>query len=41
VHPVESLGEALAVTLRDTAFEEGRLLFGTTGEGAAGDQIPH
>jgi ATP-dependent Lon protease len=41
VHPVESLGEALAVTLRDTAFEEGRLLFGTTGEAEAGDQIPH
>ena len=41
VHPVESLGEALAVTLRDTAFEEGRLLFGTTGDAAAGDQIPH
>ncbi|MDQ5856986.1 MAG: endopeptidase La, partial [Acidobacteriota bacterium] len=41
VHPVGSLGEALAVTLRDTAFEEGRLLFGTTGEAAAGDQIPH
>jgi ATP-dependent Lon protease len=40
VHPVESLGEALAVTLRDTAFEEGRLLFGTTGD-AAGEQIPH
>ena len=41
VHPVESLGEALAVTLRDTAFEEGRLLFGTTREADAGDQIPH
>jgi len=41
VHPVESLGEALAVTLRDTAFEEGRLLFGTTGKAEAGDQIPH
>ena len=37
VHPVGSLGEALAVTLRDTAFEEGRLLFGTNGD-AAGDQ---
>jgi ATP-dependent Lon protease len=29
VHPVETLGEALAVTLRDTSLEEGRLLFGT------------
>jgi ATP-dependent Lon protease len=28
VHPVETLGEALAVTLRDTSLEEGRLLFG-------------
>jgi predicted ATP-dependent protease len=29
VHPVETLGEALPVTLRDTSLEEGRLLFGT------------
>ena len=28
VHPVESLGEALAVTLRDASLQEGRLLFG-------------
>jgi ATP-dependent Lon protease len=41
VHPVETLGEALAVTLRDTAFEGGRLLFATTGAEEAGDQIPH
>jgi len=27
VHPVEDLGHALAVTLRDTALENGRLLF--------------
>ena len=41
VSPVESLGEALAVTLRDTAFEEGRLLFGTSASGEASTQIPH
>src|SRR5206468_5621842 len=41
VHPVETLGEALAVTLRDTAFEGGRLLFGTTGPEEAEGQIPH
>ena len=29
VHPVTTLAEALAVTLRDTALENGRLLFGT------------
>jgi ATP-dependent Lon protease len=41
VHPVETLGEALAVTLRDTAFEDGRLMFATTGAEEARDQIPH
>ncbi len=29
ISPVESLAEALAVTLRDTTLQEGRLLFGT------------
>ena len=29
VHPVTTLAEALAITLRDTALENGRLLFGT------------
>ncbi|HEU5248806.1 MAG TPA: endopeptidase La, partial [Thermoanaerobaculia bacterium] len=43
VHPVETLGEALAVTLRDTSFEEGRLLFGTTeaAEDLPGGESPH
>ena len=41
VHTVDTLGEALAVTLRDTAFEGGRLLFGTTGPEEAEGQIPH
>jgi ATP-dependent Lon protease len=34
VHSVETLGEALAVTLRDTSLEEGRLLFGTSSDQA-------
>ncbi|GMU64859.1 MAG: Lon protease [Acidobacteriota bacterium] len=37
VHPVEELGEALAVTLRGASFREGRLEFG---EGAAADSAP-
>jgi ATP-dependent Lon protease len=41
VHPVDTLGEALAVTLRDTAFEGGRLLFATNGAEEAEGQIPH
>ena len=28
VHPVEELGEVLALTLRGASFREGRLLFG-------------
>ncbi len=37
VHPVTSLAEALAVTLRNTALENGRLLFGSgSGEEAPG-----
>ncbi|HVQ54267.1 MAG TPA: hypothetical protein VMT25_03765, partial [Thermoanaerobaculia bacterium] len=30
VHPVTTLVEALSITLRDTALENGRLLFGAT-----------
>jgi len=41
VHPVDTLGEALAVTLRDTAFEGGRLLFATNGSERTEGQIPH
>src|SRR5438309_1968269 len=41
VHTVDTLGEALAVTLRDTAFEGGRLLFATTSPEEAEGQIPH
>jgi ATP-dependent Lon protease len=41
VHPVETLGEALAVTLRDTAFEEGRLLFGTRDIREGEGELPH
>src|SRR6266704_5860299 len=41
VHTVDTLGEALAVTLRDTAFEGGRLLFATNGSGETEGQIPH
>jgi ATP-dependent Lon protease len=41
VHPVETLGEALAVTLRDTAFEEGRLLFGTRDMTEGEGELPH
>jgi ATP-dependent Lon protease len=39
VHPVEDLGHALAVTLRDTALENGRLLFSAKRSGAAGAQL--
>ena len=41
VHPVETLGEALAVTLRDTAFEGGRLLFGAREMLEGGGELPH
>ena len=41
VFPVETLGEALAVTLRDTTLQEGRLLFGTNVVSEAGGNIPH
>ncbi len=36
VFPVTTLAEALAVTLRDTALENGRLLFGTGTDGEEG-----
>jgi ATP-dependent Lon protease len=41
VHPVETLGEALAVTLRDTALEDGRLMFASSGTDEAEGQISH
>jgi ATP-dependent Lon protease len=41
VHPVETLGEALAVTLRDTAFEDGRLMFATSGPEEAEGPLAH
>ena len=40
VHTVSTLGEALAVTIRDTALEEGRILFGVSQLRAGGD-LPH
>jgi ATP-dependent Lon protease len=40
VHPVSTLGEALAVTIRDTALEEGRILFGVSQLREGGD-LPH
>jgi ATP-dependent Lon protease len=40
VFPVESLAEALAVTLRDGALREGRLSFGTAASRPGGD-LPH
>ncbi len=40
VSAVTTLGEALAVTLRDTALEGGRLLFGAGTAPEAGGQIP-
>ncbi|MFN2385343.1 MAG: endopeptidase La [Thermoanaerobaculia bacterium] len=40
VHPVATLGEALAVTIRDTALEEGRILFGVSQLREGGDR-PH
>ncbi len=39
VHPVVTLGEALAVTLRDTTLRDGRLLFGDAH--GAGLQLAH
>jgi len=41
VHPVEALGEALALTLRGASFREGRLLFSDADEPAVGRQLSH
>ena len=41
VHPVETLGDALAVTLRDTAFEDGRLLFAAASAEEAEGPLAH
>jgi len=41
VFPVATLAEALAVTIRDTALEEGRLLFGVSQLREGGSHIPH
>ena len=41
VSPVETLAEALAVTLRDTSLSEGRLLFGAASDRPAGGSLPH
>jgi ATP-dependent Lon protease len=40
VSPVEDLAEALAVTLRNTSLQEGRLFFGA-GPEADGGRVPH
>ncbi|HEY3205222.1 MAG TPA: endopeptidase La [Thermoanaerobaculia bacterium] len=40
VFPVSTLAEALAVTIRDTALQEGRLLFGSTEPRQAGPNVP-
>jgi ATP-dependent Lon protease len=40
VHAVDSLGEALAITLRDTTLRNGRLLFGDT-IGSTPSQLAH
>ena len=39
VHPVQDLGHALAVTLRDTALENGRLLFSEVRPGESGTEL--
>ena len=41
VSPVQTLAEALAVTLRDTTLQEGRLLFGSNAVAAQTGDIPH
>ena len=41
VSPVATLAEALAVTIRDTALEDGRLLFGVSSARQIGPDIPH
>ena len=41
VSPVEDLAEALAVTLRNTSLQEGRLFFGAGPSADAGGGVPH
>jgi ATP-dependent Lon protease len=41
VSPVEDLAEALAVTLRNTSLQEGRLFFGSGPNAEAGGGVPH
>jgi len=41
VFAVENLAKALAVTIRDTALEEGRLLFGASQIRQVGGDTPH
>ena len=41
VSPVDDLAQALAVTLRNTSLQEGRLFFGAGSTAEAGDGIPH
>jgi len=41
VSPVDDLAQALAVTLRNTSMQEGRLFFGAGPTAEAGDGIPH
>jgi ATP-dependent Lon protease len=41
VTAVETLGEALAITLRDTSFRNGRLFFDTLGGAATASQLAH
>ena len=41
VSPVETLAEALAVTIRDTALQEGRLLFGASQAREGPSGLPH
>ena len=41
VTPVDDLAQALAVTLRNTSLQEGRLFFGAGPTAEAGGGIPH
>ncbi len=41
VTAVDTLGEALAITLRDTSFRNGRLFFDTLGSAGAASQLAH
>jgi ATP-dependent Lon protease len=41
VTAVDTLGEALAITLRDTSFRNGRLFFDTLGAATPASQLAH